>query len=296
MAKQIIVDPTQLVIQTEEQYQHILATIAAEKLMPVFGKDELECDSIEGTLKEKARTLVEEGISVIEGTCRANNYRDVAKQLAELQRELPGMIAAIGTNSNILSIHNCVQKGIPMVVAANKMPPLAGAYAVPISQKGEIEGFNQYIQSNVDLIAARLDLNQSEKQALNTNPLTIDPIAYCVARNVVCFPAWFTPGELGELLARGARTLKVFPFSQRSQKDWNGITAALSYDYDVEEIVMMGTGGLKITSEADTVTPCLNTRYFIAAGASDLGKGTPELVAKKARLYVARLRKSGLRN
>ena len=183
-----------------------------------------------------------------------------------------------------------------MVVAANKMPPLAGAYAVPTSQRGEIEGFNRYVQSNLDLIAARLGLNESEKQALNTNPLTVDPIAYCGARNIVCFPAWFTPGELGELLARGARTLKGFPFSQRRPKDWDGITAALSYDYDVEEIVMMGTGGLKITAEVDTVTPCLRTRYFIAAGASDLGKGTPEIVAKKARLYVARLRKSGLRS
>jgi len=158
----------------------------------------------------------------------------------------------------------------------------------------------------------------------------MDPIAYCAARNVVCFPAWYTRTELKSLLNRGARSGKGFNFSERSPSGWEAYLKAVSADYSGELIGMMGTGGLSIklvkegefTPEmgkdaryvlldekqrrqcdagvlttfvyqgnlyADTVVPCLKTMNFVAAGSSDLAKGTPEVLEIKAPVYAWRV-------
>jgi len=142
----------------------------------------------------------------------------------------------------------------------------------------------------------------------------MDPLAYARARGVIAFPAWSTRAELGGLLARGAETDKVFKFGSLPPSGWNELIAAISSDYDRRGSI--GTGGLGIKkiglkgtmtigraeqalidsksavlqtykegSYLDTITPCLGTKGFIGAGASDLGKGTVEDVAKRAILY-----------
>ncbi len=307
-------------IQTQERMNEILRIMFEQQLMPVLGKDELEMD--DATLREqllgKGEALVDAGVSVIEGTCRANNYRTVVDILADAPEQVPGFIPAMGTQSNIVSIHYAVERGIPVIVAADGMPMLSGDYALPQSQREDAQAFVAYVEDNSELFAQYLGLDASKAETFAYDALNMDPIAYCIARNVVCFPGWSTRNELGALFARGARTTKAFPFNGNSPKAWDGLTAAVSSDYDVEIPGIMGTGGLKIeavkdtglTEEqmalqdkgnlviydidgkpyVDTITPCLATKHFKVAGSSDLGKGTIDKVAETAKLYVARVK------
>src|SRR3989338_977434 len=95
-----------------------------QKLMPVLAKEQLEIPAdlrgkvdvreyVRQELFAKARAFVHAGISVIEATCRASNYRLVIDEVLQpLTKEVPGAIPAMGTQSNIVSIHYAAQRGI----------------------------------------------------------------------------------------------------------------------------------------------------------------------------------------
>ncbi|MBS3135657.1 hypothetical protein J4401_01740 [Candidatus Woesearchaeota archaeon] len=303
---------TLFAIQSPEQRTQTLQKLREIKVMPVLGKNELEIDNLKDVLGGKAKVLADAGIYVVEGTARAENYRDAIQILAEIRDKDSRVIPAWGTHTNIVSIHYATQFGIPIAVAADKMPVLAGRYTLPERQIADAQKFIGFVRDHIESFVECLKLGNSEKDAIYENPLSMDPIAYCIAREVIAFPAWSTRAELGDLLVRGATTDKVFPYNSRNPAGWNELIVATSSDYVREG--SMGTGGLGIKlfqtggsarqlqdlqlqngsgvsvnyadhQYVDTVTPCLKTKGFIAAGASDLGKGTIDDVANSAALY-----------
>lgn len=304
----------------DDGFKQILDIMFEQRLVGVLAKDQLEMgmDQLSESLLGKGRALFNNHVSVLEGTDRAKNYREVTEILVDLQEKIAGLYAAVGTKANIVSVHYAVVRGVTIVIAADSMPPLAGMYALPKSQAKDAEAFRRYVTEHIDDFAGKLNLFGKQADALRDNPLTMDPIAYCKARNVINFFACSDRDGMENLFSRGARTGKVFNYIHRSPSEWNSLTAAIASDYAEEFEGLMGTGGLlieaikegKLTSAqiqlmqkgnlvvfgredkvyVDTITPCLGTGYFRLAGSSDLAKGTIDEVAEKAALYAGRVR------
>jgi len=348
-----MVELLEIEVQSMDEYVKTLNLMFDQMYMPVFGKDALEVNEpglddsqrlaqLEENLQTKGGILVKADISVIEGTDRANNYRQVATILGKAQKDIEGLVGAMGTNSNIISMHDAVMKKIYVMVAADKFIPLSmGTFYVPAMQRianiksleiakndplfveegSDMTKFVNYVRKHIGEFAKKLGYGKKQKELIYENPLLMDPIAYCYARNVLYFPGWYTRSEAGSVIKRSGpiRTGKGFNFTERAVKGprgWNSLTAAISHDYEVEIAGFIGTGGLalklirqadekNLTEDqkelkrtgnliilehgkklyADTVTPCWDTNYFKGAGSGDLGKGTVDELVEKLPVY-----------
>jgi 2-keto-3-deoxy-6-phosphogluconate aldolase len=95
--------------------QGLFAVVKADALDRIYSKGGKDKE-----LRDHCQALVDGGVSTFEVTCRSPIWKLAAYQVVEAAKSVNGLIPAVGTHANILTLHEAVEMGVPVNVAADR--------------------------------------------------------------------------------------------------------------------------------------------------------------------------------
>lgn len=261
---------------TPKQETYVMNTTFKEGLYAVVGEGpakRMEKLGLEQQIRAYATALKEGGVSTFEITARYENWLEALKYIPD------GVIKAVGTHANILTLWQAIKAGVILNVAAHGLHKLPGIRAIDDEQIKLMHEFEMYVREHLGIFEDILKLCRYEKNILYENPLTIDPIDFGNAHNAIVIPAGQTPTETYDLVARGAKRQKVYPWFMYTPEQWKDQFAAIPHVYK-KRLSLCPTGGVR----ENNLEATLQLPYVDTAGTSDLIQETPEKSLEKAKI------------
>jgi len=218
-------------------------------------------------VRDYATAIREGGVSTFEVTARYGAWEDAVKAIPD------GVVRALGTQANILTLFRAIGVRVMVNVAAHDMKPLIGERAVVSTQADALARFKTYMAEHYEAVCEKAGITSGyEIDRIREDPTTIDPIDFGRAHNAIVIPAGYTIGEIMGIVARGGTDgQKAFNFADRSAKMWGKLLAAVPDVYR-GSLYICATGGRNI----DNLRETLEVPFVNQAGMSSLIADDPE--------------------
>ena len=119
---------SKLKLVSDERREYINQVIADERLFAVIGTT----GDISDRVADMAKALREGGVSTAEITCRSATWLKHLDALKRFQVDHDaGVVVAVGTNTDVYSVHQAMENGAEVIVAAHGLMPYINWGSIP---------------------------------------------------------------------------------------------------------------------------------------------------------------------